>query len=44
MKTLGVVILMLVVGCAAKPTLEELEAEALKTGDRSANFEFLDRY
>ncbi len=36
MKVLSLMILCLLVGCASKPTLEELEAEASITGDWSA--------
>ena len=36
MKIPGLIILCLLVGCATKPTLEELEAEASNTGDWSA--------
>ena len=33
MKTLGIVVLILLVGCAGRPTIEQLEAEASTTGD-----------
>jgi len=36
MKLTGVIILCLLAGCATKPTLDELEAEASITGDWSA--------
>jgi len=36
MKLAGVIILCLLAACAAKPTMEELEAEASITGDWSA--------
>ncbi len=36
MKIPGLIVLCLLAGCAAKPTLEELEAEASITGDWSA--------
>ena len=36
MKISGVLILIFLVGCAARPTLEELEAQAMATGDWSA--------
>jgi len=36
MKLVGIVALCLLVGCTARPTLEELEAEALETGDWAA--------
>ena len=36
MKSLAVVLLFLLIGCAARPPLEELVAEAEMTGDWSA--------
>jgi len=33
MKTIGIVALLLLVGCAGRPTIEQLEAEASTTGD-----------
>jgi len=33
MKTLAIVALIFLVGCAGRPTLEQLEAEASTTGD-----------
>ncbi len=36
MRFVGVMALCLLVGCSARPTLEELEAEALATGDWAA--------
>jgi hypothetical protein len=36
MKLAGILIFCLLVGCASKPSLEELEAEASITGDWSA--------
>jgi len=36
MKFVGVIALCLLVGCTARPTLEELETEALDTGDWAA--------
>jgi hypothetical protein len=36
MKTLGIAALIFLVGCAGRPTLEQLEAEALTTGDWTA--------
>ena len=36
MKLLSIVVLCLLAGCASKPSLEELEAEASITGDWSA--------
>jgi hypothetical protein len=35
-KFVGIMALCLLVGCSARPTIEELEAEALDTGDWSA--------
>jgi len=36
MKFVGIVALCLLVGCTARPTLEELETEAMATGDWAA--------
>ena len=36
MKIVGIMVLCLLVGCAARPPIDELEAEALKTGDWAA--------
>ena len=36
MKFVGIVALCLLVGCTARPTLEELETEAMTTGDWAA--------
>jgi hypothetical protein len=36
MRSLGVLALILLVGCTTGPTIEELEAEAVITGDWSA--------
>ncbi len=36
MKLAGLLIIILLAGCASKPSLEELEAEASMTGDWSA--------
>ncbi len=36
MKFVGIMALCLLVGCSARPTVDELEAEALGTGDWSA--------
>ena len=36
MKLVGLVALCLLVGCTARPTLEELETEAMATGDWAA--------
>jgi hypothetical protein len=36
MKLVGVLVFCLLVGCASRPTLEELKAEASVTGDWSA--------
>jgi hypothetical protein len=33
MKTLGVLMIVVLAGCASKPTLTELEEQALATGD-----------
>ena len=35
-KFVGILALCLLVGCSTRPTIEELEAEALDTGDWSA--------
>ena len=36
MKLAGIIALCFLVGCTARPTLEELEADALATGDWAA--------
>lgn len=36
MKVVGIVLLCLLAGCVARPTLEELETQAMLTGDWSA--------
>ena len=36
MKIVGIMALCLLVGCTARPTIDELEAEALETGDWAA--------
>jgi hypothetical protein len=36
MKFVGIMVLCLLAGCSARPTIEELEAEALDTGDWAA--------
>ena len=36
MRFVGIVVLCWLVGCSARPTIEELEAEALRTGDWTA--------
>jgi hypothetical protein len=36
MKVVGIMVLCLLVGCSARPTVDELEAEAVATGDWAA--------